>query len=183
VKTGPTFRRRFLSRDETAALFAAARDEEMRFVLYCALHAGLRKGEIIASRPAWFDLAAGLLHVQNEADWLVKDRTDRTIPLTAEFRRFLDGYGLRSPFMLAPESAKGKHRYRYDFNRKFQAMKADTGIDCTFHDLRRTFASLLVSKGISVYKVAKWLGDGVAVVEKHYGHLSAQDTDIDAAWT
>lgn len=181
-KTAPSFRRRFLSRQEAAALLDAAPDEEMRFVIYCALHAGLRKGEIIAARPGWFDLNAGLLHIQNEADWLIKDRTDRTIPLTAEFLQFLSGYGLRSPYMLAPEVTKGKHRYRYDFNRRFQAMKQSTGIDCTFHDLRRTFASLLVSKGVSVYKVAKWLGDGVAVVEKHYGHLAAQDSDINAAW-
>lgn len=49
----------------------------------------------------------------------------------------------------------------------------------TFHDLRRTFASLLVSKGVSIYKVAKWLGDGVTVVESTYGHLLPADDDID----
>ena len=49
----------------------------------------------------------------------------------------------------------------------------------TFHDARRTFASLLVSSGVSLYKVARWLGDGVRVVEKHYGHLQPDNGDIE----
>lgn len=54
--------------------------------------------------------------------------------------------------------------------------------DVTFHDLRRTFASLLVSQGVSIYKVAKWLGDTVDVAEDTYGHLIPQDDEINAAW-
>lgn len=44
--------------------------------------------------------------------------------------------------------------------------------------MRHTFASLLVQAGVSVYKVARWMGDGVEVVEAHYGHLSPGDRDI-----
>jgi len=56
------------------------------------------------------------------------------------------------------------------------------GLAITFHDLRRTFASLHVSRGTSIYKVAKWLRDTVEVVEDTYGHLIPQDAQIDAAW-
>jgi site-specific recombinase XerD len=47
--------------------------------------------------------------------------------------------------------------------------------------MRHTFASLLVQAGVSVYKVARWLGDGVEVVEEHYGHLAPKDSDIEKA--
>jgi integrase len=40
------------------------------------------------------------------------------------------------------------------------------------HDMRRSFASNLVSAGVSIYTVAKWLGDRVDVVEKSYGYLA-----------
>ena len=59
----------------------------------------------------------------------------------------------------------------------------DSGLPSfTFHDLRRTFASLHVSAGTSIYKVAKWLGDEVRVVEESYGHLIPQDLEINKAW-
>jgi integrase len=198
-KLPPRLRKRFLTREQADRLIATCADQRLKFALFCALHAGMRKGEIVASRPDWFDLTAGLLHIQNTEDWLVKDRTDRTVPLTAAFREFLAGYGLPSPYML-PSGKAGKNdnrrrqrpkrgqpapttRYRYDFRRPFAEHMKACGLEgFTFHDLRRTFASLLVSSGVSIYKVAKWLGDGVAVVEMRYGHLIPLDEDINAAW-
>ena len=44
-----------------------------------------------------------------------------------------------------------------------------TGI--TRHDLRRTWASLAVQKGVAMADVAAILGDTVAITEKHYGHM------------
>lgn len=183
-KTPPRLRKRFLTRADAERLLEVCTDEGMKFALYCALHAGLRKGEICAARPDWFDLEAGLLHVQNTPDFLVKDRDDRTIPLTAEFRAFLKGYGLRKPYMLEPDAKPGKSRYRFDFEKRWRALRAAAELEwCTFHDLRRTFASLLASSGVSLYKIAKWLGDGVDVVERRYAHLIAQDDDVNRAWT
>ena len=46
------------------------------------------------------------------------------------------------------------------------------------HDMRRSFASNRVTAGTSIYKVARWLGDLVAVVERSYGHLAPQDDEI-----
>ena len=40
--------------------------------------------------------------------------------------------------------------------------------------MRRSLASNLVSSGVSIYTVAKWLGDRVDVVEKSYGYLGAE---------
>lgn len=185
IKAPPSVRKRFLSVEEARALQAAAGDDkELRFILLCGLHAGMRKGEIVASRPAWFDVQRGLIHIQNEQDWSVKDRTNRTVPMTPEFRSFLADYPMGGPFMIAPDIASdnGGWRYRYDFARRFKAAQQRAGIDCTFHDLRRTFASLLVSSGVSVYKVSRWLGDCVAVVERHYGHLIAEDDTIATPW-
>ncbi len=186
-KIRPVPRKSFLRPDDALRVLDACEDEELKFCLLCALHCGLRRGEVIASRPHWFDLKAGLLHVQNEADWLVKDRCNRTIPLTKEFIKFLQGYGIRSPFMLRPEvpnnTAKKSWEYRTDFRKLYLAHMAKLGISgVTFHDLRRTFASLHVSRGTPLYHVAKWLGDHPNVVESTYGHLLPNDARINDPW-
>jgi integrase len=176
-------RRNFLTQAEALLLLDKCKNEGLKFALYCGMHAGLRKLEIIEARPSWFDLDAGLLHVQATATFQPKDRDNRTIPLTEEFREWLAEYGLRDPFMIEPAIAHGSYRYRYDFRKAFDGLAKRCGFEwLTFHDLRRTFASLHVSRGTSIYKVARWLGDGVDVVEQHYGHLIPQDSEINSVW-
>lgn len=192
-------RKRFLLPDEARKLIKAcdetasarrkktddikAEAEGLKFAVMCGLHAGMRKLEIIEARPEWFDLQAGLIHIQATSTFEPKDRDNRTVPMTDEFKTFLQGYGLRTPFMLRPEVQHGKYRYRYDFRKAFDGLAVRAGLDdVTFHDLRRTFASLLVSKGVSLYKVAKWLGDELETVQQHYGHLIPQDDEINIIW-
>jgi integrase len=175
----PKARKNTIDAAQVAMLIKEAADDEMRFVLYCGFHAGMRKGEIIASRPGWFDLKTRVLTIQEDEGWRSKDRENRTVPITREFCEFLAGYGLPAPFMLAPEVKPGRARYRYDFRRPWTELMKRCGVVCSVHDARRTFTSLRVSAGVSIYKVAKWLGDGVAVVEKHYGWLQPDGNDIE----
>lgn len=187
-KLRPQPRRVFLAPADALRVLDAAADPDLRFAIYCALHCGLRRGEIIAARPHWFDLHAGLLHVQNESDWLTKDRDNRTIPLTDEFMDFLAWYGIQSPYMFRPGvKAKATNKtgiYRTNFAIQFRTHVERLGLGhITFHDLRRTFASLHVSHGTPIYHVAKWLGDGVAIVEGTYGHLLPNDSRINDPWT
>ena len=176
-------RQRFLLAHEARALVEACAEAELKFAILCGLHAGMRKLEVIEARPQWFDLEAGLIHIQKTATFEPKDRDNRTVPMTEELRAFLRDYGLRAPFMLAPQVTHGRARYRFDFRKAFDSLARRAGFDdVTFHDLRRTFASLLVSRGVSLYKVAKWLGDELDTVQTHYGHLIPQDEQINAAW-
>ena len=48
--------------------------------------------------------------------------------------------------------------------------------------MRHTFASLLASARVSIYKVATWLGDDVRVVQKHYAELVPDDGDSQKAF-
>lgn len=160
----------------------ACKDEDLKLCLYLSLHCGLRKGETLEVKSHWIDLPGKLLHVQANDDWQPKDRDNRTIPITREFAEFLAPYVDREPYIVKPEKRKTRSPYRWEFRKPFNDLCETLGIDCVFHDLRRTFASLHVSAGTSVYKVAKWLGDGVAVVENHYGHLVPSDDEINNAW-
>jgi integrase len=170
-------RRNFLLLRDAQKLIDHCVDEELRFAIFCAIHAGFRYGETIAARPEWFDLDNKLIHIQVSESWAPKNGKARTVPMSDEFHAFLEVFGLRGPFMIAPEKQGGKY-YRVDFDRRFRRLTAQLGIRCTFHDLRRTFASLKVSAGVSIYKVAKWCGHSVEVCEEHYGHLIPADSEI-----
>lgn len=175
-------RKKFCSKDQVRQLIDNCPDDQLRFILYAGFHCGLRREEIVQVRPEWIDLDNGLLHVQRSDTWEPKDRDDRTIPMTKEFSEWLrDVYGLRSPFLVEPNKKEGnKWRYRYDFRRPFTDHVTAQGLPwVTPHTMRRTFASLKVSAGVSLYKVAIWLGDLERVVQDHYGYLIPQDSDIE----
>lgn len=185
TKRRPKPRRRFLNVKESRALLDACDDSDLKTVVYLALHCGLRKGETLAARWSWVDLGAGLLHVQTSDDWTPKDREDRTIPISRELADWLrPRTGKPADFLARPDKEPGEWRNRWEFRRAFASACRRAGLeDVTFHDLRRTFASLHVTNGTPLYVVAKWLGDGHAVVERHYGHLIAQDSRINGPWT
>jgi integrase len=169
----------FCERELRDRLIAECPREDLAFVLHCGFHAGLRKNEIIQAVPAWF--LPHTIDLRDTPDFRFNDKKRRRkIPLRESFRLFLDRYGLREPFMLRPDIGQGKSIYRYDFSKPFRDYMAGQGVPwVTPHVMRHTFASLLVMKGTSVFKVATWLGDSVRTTEVHYAHLSPRDVDIE----
>jgi len=159
-------------------LIDSAPSDDQRFILYCGFHGGLRRSEISWAKVDWFDLENNLIHVTNDPETgaLLKDE-NRVVPITKPFSEFLMKYlGNRSPaeYVLAPKKEKGLAKYRYDFLKQFKSHVQS----CTIHDMRRSFASNLASAGVSIYKIAQWLGDRVDVVERSYGHLAPADQDV-----
>jgi integrase len=172
--------RDFCTESQRDLLISTCTRDDLLFVFYCGFHAGLRKNEIIEARPFWFDLGAGLLHLRKTSTINFKDREERTVPLTIQFLEFLKGYRLREPYMLAPKVVHGKNRYRYDFTRPFKEHAAMNGLGwVTPHTMRHTFASLLASAGVSLYKISVWMGDDPRVVDRRYARLKPRDEDIE----
>jgi integrase len=189
----------FCTKEQRDTLIDAEKDDDLQFIFLAGFDAGLRKNEIIEARVFFFDMKGHATHLQNTETLRLKDNEARTIPMTKRFRRFLTGYLKEkepNDFALKPKVEHGKGTYRYDFHRPFndfldavdeegESLRRRTmtfnGQRITAHVMRHTFASLLVQAGVSIYKVARWLGDGVAVVEDHYGHLAPKDSDIEKA--
>ena len=179
----PRQRRLFMVASQVRLLLDTCKDDELRFAIYCGTHAGMRKNEVIEARPSWFDMDKKLIHIQVTKTFVPKDRDNRTIPMTDEFHSFLVRFGLGYPFMFRPAETHGEAKYRTDFQKAYENLLEKCGLsEFTFHDLRRTFASLLVSAGVSIYKVSKWLGDTIEVVENTYGHLILKDDEVNASW-
>lgn len=178
----PIGRKNWVRRAQVTKLIDAAKEPELKFILFCGFDAGLRRNEISEMRVGWLDLEEGLLHVSNNRDFITKDRDCRVIPMTERFlsfaKTFLAG---RNPneYVLAPEkTAKGKSKYRYDCAKRVRTHFKKCKVECSFHDMRRSFASNRVTEGVSLFKVSVWLGDGPEVTARSYSHLAPSDRDV-----
>lgn len=176
-------RLKFCTKAQRDRLIEEAPTDDLRFILFAGFHAGLRKNEIIEAQAEWFDLGdQGALHVEKTDTFRPKDRDARFIPLTEAFRKFLRRYlgDRREGFALKPDVTQGKAIYRYDFHKPFTLYMQSQGVPwVTSHVMRHTFASLLAQSGVSLFKISRWLGDGIEVVDRHYAHLAPQDSDIE----
>ncbi len=182
-KSSRVGRKNWIRKDNVTKLMDAANaDPILKFALLCGFDAGLRRNEISEARVNWFDLENNLLHVMKHENFVPKDRDNRAIPLTDRFREFLKSYLAGrdgAEYVLAPEKTKKvANKYRYDTNKRVRSHFERCKIKASVHDMRRSFASTRVSAGTSIYKVARWLGDGIVVTERSYGHLEPQDDEI-----
>ncbi len=185
----------FCTAEQRDMLIKNAPDDDMRFILYMGFDEGCRKLEIVEARRRWFHIdvverymeihqAEGIHLREGENSYLIEDSVERSIPITKEFKAFLQHY-LRADltpldFVLKPDARHRKSQYRVDFTKPFNLFMHSQGMGwVTPHTMRRTFASLHVQEGTKMAKVAYWLGDDLVMVEKKYAFLQKSDEDID----
>jgi integrase len=159
--------------------------EEISFILHFGFYAGLRFGEMLAMEKSWIHLAqdkkTGFLAVQKTKHWEPKDKELRKIKLHPELIKFIDSYGLKEPFMLAPYRKDWKPAPTYRFNPKksFATYMKKCGVPfVTYHTLRHSFATHLAEKGKSMKDIAAYLGDDISTTEKHYIAFSPADDGV-----
>ena len=165
---------RVLNSGEIEALLGAA-DEVFRPVLATAVFSGLRQGELLGLTWRDVDLAAGVIRVRWQWDRTgerVEPKTPgavRDVIMLPALGRLLREHRARSPFSLDhhPVFASGRGtplHYRNLSRRGLEAAALRAGLvgegrpRLRFHDLRHSFASLLISEGLDVVFVSRQLG-------------------------
>jgi integrase len=136
-----------------------------------ALLTGLRQGEILRLRKQDVDRERRMIHVSPEA----KNHHSRLVPFPESLESLLDKLlGEEDPpdrFVFARPDGKAFGRCK--IVNGFTKLVQRTGVhDCTFHDLRRTYASRLVNRGVSLPVIAKLLGHGATYVTERYAHVA-----------
>jgi integrase len=147
-------RERFLTLPEVEALADATDHPAARGYVLLAAYTGIRRGHLLR-----------LTHHDVEGDCLRLDRSSKTrtlqlVPLHPKVRAIARalplGIGNRQL-----EEAWAKAR-------------AQTGIDCRWHDLRHTCASWLRQAGVSLEDIADMLGHTSLAMTRRYAHLAPQ---------
>jgi integrase len=163
---------RILDRDEIVRLIEAT-DARYRALIATAVFTGLRQGELLGLTWEDVDLDAGLLRVRKQLDRKgrrVEPKTKkavREVVLMPALTRMLREHKLASPysrewdFVFASERGTALH-YRNIVRRGLEPALKRAGLDgkpkLRWHDLRHTYASLLIAEGEDVVWVSRQLG-------------------------
>jgi integrase len=171
-----TKRRRYLSVDELERLGIALdeySDQQSANIIRLLLLTGARRGEVLAAQ--WADFDAGFT-TWNKPGATTKQRTEHIIPLNRTARNLLIELRRQVPAnteWLFP--ANGSHRK--DVKDAWAIICREARIDgARVHDLRHTFASILVSAGHSLPTIGQLLGHTTAQTTHRYAHL--QDSPL-----
>ena len=177
----------FIPADGVARLFDAARekgDRDLEFILAMGFECGMRRSEIAACRPEWFDLKIGVVNIpildgRFERKGRAGEKRAATVPLSRRVLEIIDRHGRPSPFVIAPLKDWGKNRYRFEFGKRLRNFLSKYGYaHVTIHDLRRSFASNRVSAGVSIEKVANWMGIDPQTAWDNYARFIPADEEI-----
>ncbi|MDG2008568.1 MAG: site-specific integrase, partial [Candidatus Binatia bacterium] len=167
-------RERYLEPQEEARLLMAL-DPRVVDLVKLALLTGCRRGELLALKWPDIDLRKRELRVRE-----AKSGTGRTIPLIDEACALLRGMPSRfhGSYVFRGKDREGSRPISTERAAKmFRQGVSESGIeDFHFHDLRHTFASRLVQRGVPLYTVAKILGHSDTRVTRRYAHLTETET-------
>lgn len=192
---------RYLTDDEVTAVFDQL-DRHYRLLVEVLLEAGLRLGEAVALHTHRVNFDTGVLDVVEKWDQYAhvvraypKGKRRRTVPLTARLEMLLraqlagrpaerscgfeheNGSACRSPLvMVGPRGAViDPHNFT---NVKFAEALELSGIGhARPHDLRHTYASRLVTAGVSLARLQKLLGHESISTTERYAHLQDDGHD------
>ncbi|MGH7183385.1 MAG: site-specific integrase, partial [Nitrospiraceae bacterium] len=162
---------RWLTANEEERLLAVS-SPWLREIIGLALNTGMRQGEILNLQWQDVDFARGVLMVMQS-----KNGTHRTIPLNATVYELLAGKqattgASRGSVFLTPLGNVLHVRYLV---REFYEARNRAGIpDFRFHDMRHTFATRLVQRGVDLYKVQRLLGHKTNLMTQRYAHHSPE---------
>jgi len=166
-------RKRYLRPDELARLMVALDefpDQQAANIVRLLLLTGARFGEVAGARWEQFDLEAG--------KWIkpgatTKQKTEHEVPLSPEALELLAM--LREKADADAEyvfPGRGGIGHRVDLKKPWPAIcKAAAITGLRIHDLRHSYASLLVSSGASLPIVGAMLGHTQPSTTHRYAHL------------
>ncbi len=167
-----------LTRAQSSSLMRQAKEANPEFypVLLLALHAGLRRGEIFGLRCRDVDILNGKIMVSHSYDGPTKSGKSRVVPMSAELASALTG--TRN---LLLRGADEKVFEQFDPNPTLRGLCRKVGIkQIRFHDLRHTFASLALTKGVNPKQVSVWLGHtSVVTTLSTYWNLTTEVVNLD----
>ncbi len=168
---------RFLDFEEAERLLTGAKREPPWWtMILLALNTGLRQGELLALRWDDIDLVRGRLMVRRAGARGVvdtpKNGRTREIPLNDRTIAGLKAHRhLRGPLVFCNDdgSMLTKNRCKWPL-RRAQRKAGITALG--WHDMRHTFASHLVMRGISLKAVQELLGHATIEMTMRYAHLT-----------
>lgn len=149
---------------------------------YLYLTTGCRRGEAVALTPSDVDTKEKTISITKTVEWIgskpqIKNcpKTDaglRKVPVTDKLIFLLRPY-MKQKYLF--QNNKGELIDNSQFTRQWNKYKELAGIDCTPHQLRHSYATILFDAGVDVKTAQAWIGHSdINTTLAIYTHLSEQ---------
>jgi integrase len=162
----PSGRLRYLSGPAEADRLLTACEDSLRPVVVTALHTGMRKEELLSLTWEAVDMTHGFIRLTQ-----TKNGKARALPFNETLWSLFSGLRTRQDIPWVFHDAHGR-RYN-DIRHPFERACEGAGLtDFHFHDLRHTFASWLIMRGVALATVSNLLGHTSPTMTLRYAHLS-----------
>ena len=166
-----------LTLDEIDGLLSRlAGDLKMQAAVATLIYTGLRRSELLWLTTDDLDLQTRLVMVRGKTvdgeSWQPKTRKNRAVPVSGSLLPYLRWWMRMRPESVWLFSAPRGGRWGPDnFSHALRAAQKGLEKRWSCLDFRHTFASHLARKGVSIFKIARLLGNTVPICERHYAHL------------
>lgn len=175
----PESQPRFLSIEQVKGILGGISNDRDRVLFTLISETGLRISEALAVRVEDLRLEAQELRVRG------KGQKERTVHLVkTESLRLLKWYirqhGIKEGLVFRPDQAKQRrgvagHPIDYSvISRAWKRYSEAAGVSCTIHQLRHTYATSLINRGVPVEVVGKILGHKNVQTTTRYARVSDQ---------
>jgi integrase len=172
LKKGSNARKRTLTIEEYLKLRATS-ESHLKAMIEIAFYTGMRAGEIRTLRWSYIDKERKFIRLPAEA---VKESKPKTIPISHHVRALLDGLprAIHHDFVVTYRGKPIKQKDGY--KRSFRTACNKAEVPCgrknqdgvTFHDLRRTVKTNMVSAGVDPAHRDMILGHSLQGMDAHY---------------
>lgn len=151
---------RVLSEEELSKLYEAA-SPHLKPILLCAVSTGLRRSELLNLLWSDVDLKNDTITVRDSKNY--------------DFRIISINPALKEELIRIKENCSSEYLFGFnghsvkEIKRSFETALRKSGIPvCRFHDLRHTFATTLVMKGVDLVTLQELLGHKSILMTKRY---------------
>lgn len=155
---------------------------QLQTMVATLIYAGLRREELLWLTHDDIDLSRrngghGLIRIRaktiNGRFWQPKTKRNRAVPISKALRGYLDQYN-------APASDHGWYfpspmGMWWDpdgFSQALRSANSDSSLSWSSLDFRHSFGSHLANMGISLFKIASFMGNSPEICRRHYAALT-----------
>ena len=169
----------FITESDLSLILSKETNQTLKDIYLFAFHTGARLGEIVNVKWNQVSLTERIIKIKNTKDFITKGKKERSIPINVNLFNMLQNRIPKVILLDREELVFTKNGFKFNgdyISRKFKkavrASKINPNIH--FHDLRHSFASNLVKKGVSIYIVMQLLGHRDVRTTQKYSHLTME---------
>jgi integrase len=160
-------------RDEELEKLWDTATPRLRSIIALGAYAGLRNGEMINLQWRDIDFRGKRLEVRSDDEATPKGKRPRSVPMHGKLIRALKAYRGKTAegFVFPRNDGRGPKSGKEGPSREFSKLLKQVGVGGRLHDLRHTFGSRLVKKGVPLPVVKDLMGHADIESTMIYVHL------------